>query len=107
MQEGIDAINYELNGAIIDKYGIKVKKYEDEPFAPETNAEINELVAMGESLLKSEVGHGSTIASQLEHLKDYVVKHSTKIQIAPNYHKYLLHFKHINIKEAIIFELLR
>lgn len=39
-------------------------------------------------------------------MKDHVVKYGTKLRITKQYHKYLLYFKYINIKEAIIFEAL-
>ena len=39
-------------------------------------------------------------------MKDYVLKYSTKHTLTKKYVKYSLYFRHLSVKEAIIFEVL-
>ena len=70
-------------------------------------SEINELLDLSEQLLASFSGPGGIVTRKLEGVKDFIVKHGVILKVSERYHKYLLFFKKINIKEAIIFECLR
>jgi hypothetical protein len=103
IRAGLDIIDYELNGYIIERYGIKVEFCKEEPFAEEERKELIELVFILEKLLKSEHATSGVTRNLLANLNDHIIKHSLKLKVTDKYHKYLLFFKHISIKEAMVF----